>query len=165
MFFKYLRYKGRGVNLQTFVKIQPNTILLKFSDALECAIKLSNLHKFLGSLPQGLNTVIGERGIQISGGQRQCIGLARTLYHNPYVIILDEATSNLDNESEHYINSMLEKLYGIKTIIIVAHHLKTVRNCDKIIFMKHGHIDGSGTFEGLKHSNLGFRKLVDLEFI
>ncbi len=131
-------------------------------DALFKAIKLSNIEKLIESLPEGLNTIVGEQGVQLSGGQRQCIGIARALYHDPSVLILDEATSSLDNESERRISDMFEKLYREKTLIIVAHRLSTVRRCDKIVFMEQGQIGGSGTFDLLQDSHDGFRRLVEL---
>ncbi len=130
--------------------------------ALNQAIKLSNVSSFIEKLPEGLNTLVGEQGVQLSGGQKQCIGIARALYHDPSVLILDEATSSLDNESEHRISSTLEKLYRKKTLIIVAHRLSTVRYCDKIVFMEHGCISGIGTFDELKETHLGFKRLVEL---
>jgi ABC-type multidrug transport system fused ATPase/permease subunit len=131
-------------------------------DALLTAIKLSNIEKLIDSLPTGLDTIVGEQGVQLSGGQRQCIGIARALYHNPSVLILDEATSALDNESERRISDMFEKLYREKTLIIVAHRLSTVRRCDKIVFMDQGRIGSTGTFDFLQENHSGFKRLVEL---
>jgi ATP-binding cassette, subfamily B, bacterial PglK len=130
--------------------------------ALQRAISLSKVDKFIESLPDGLETIVGEQGVQLSGGQRQCIGIARALYHDPEILILDEATSSLDNASENQISNMLETLYGKKTLIIVAHRLSTVRNCDQIIFMEQGSITGKGSFETLQEQHSGFKKLVEL---
>ena len=130
--------------------------------ALQKAITLSNVASFLGNLPNGIHTLVGEGGVQLSGGQRQCIGIARALYHDPAVLILDEATSSLDNETESRISHMLEKLYGEKTLIIVAHRLSTVRRCDKIVFMENGSISGIDTFDLLQQKHLGFKRLVEL---
>lgn len=130
--------------------------------ALARAIKLSNLESLLEQLPQGLETMVGERGVQLSGGQRQCIGIARALYRDPAILILDEATSSLDNESEYRISNMLEEFYGKKTFIIVAHRLSTVRRCDRIAFMEKGRIIDSGDFNDLQRRNEAFRSLVAL---
>jgi len=101
----------------------------------EC-LATAQILNFVESLPEGLNTVIGENGIRLSGGQRQRIGIARALYHNPEILILDEATSSLDNDTEKAVIDALKILHGKLTIIIVAHRLTTVQNCDKIVEIK-----------------------------
>lgn len=118
---------------------------------LKFAARIANLHNFITrSLPKGYSTIIGERGIRLSGGQRQRIGLARALYHKPKVLILDEATSSLDNMTEKLIMKEIKKLNHKITIIIIAHRLSTVRRCDKIFLLDKGKIKLSGTFEKLK---------------
>jgi ATP-binding cassette, subfamily B, bacterial PglK len=101
--------------------------------AVQRAIKDAQLKDFVDSLPEGLNTVVGERGVRLSGGQRQRIGIARALYHNPEIIFLDEATSALDNDTEKEIMKAIDSLKGEKTLIIIAHRLSTIENCD-IVF-------------------------------
>lgn len=96
------------------------------------ALDEAQLGEFVRSLPQGLNTQVGERGIKFSGGQRQRVAIARALYKNPDIIVLDEATSALDNETEKAVMEAIDALQGRKTLIIVAHRLSTIRNCDKI---------------------------------
>lgn len=96
------------------------------------ALKKAQLNDFVSSLPQGINTFVGDRGIRLSGGQRQRIGIARALYHDPDVLVLDEATSALDNETEQAVMESIENLKGIKTMIIIAHRLTTIRNADII---------------------------------
>ncbi|WP_254258512.1 ABC transporter ATP-binding protein [Methylovorus sp. MM2] len=96
------------------------------------AIKAAQLDEFITSLEIGLDTIVGERGVRLSGGQRQRIGIARALYHDPQVLILDEATSALDTTTEEGIMEAIEALHGAKTIIIVAHRLSTVENCDRL---------------------------------
>jgi ABC-type multidrug transport system fused ATPase/permease subunit len=92
----------------------------------------------VSSLPEGLDTVIGDRGVKLSGGQRQRIGIARALYRNPEVLILDEATSALDNETEREVMEAIDGLHGQRTMIVIAHRLTTIRNCDAIYEVANG---------------------------
>ena len=102
------------------------------------ALEQAQLKKFVESLPDGLDTAVGERGIKLSGGQRQRIAIARALYNNPEIMVLDEATAALDNETETAVMESIEALQGHMTMIIVAHRLTTIRNCDKIYEIKDG---------------------------
>lgn len=102
------------------------------------ALEQAQLKAFVESLPQKLDTVLGERGIRFSGGQRQRIAIARALYYNPEILILDEATSALDNKTEEGIMEAIEYLIGRKTLIIVAHRLSTIRQCNHIYEIKNG---------------------------
>ncbi len=104
------------------------------------ALKKAQLYDFVNSLPQGINTFVGDRGIRLSGGQRQRIGIARALYHDPDVLVLDEATSALDNETEQAVMDSIENLKGIKTMIIIAHRLTTIRNADIIYEVIDGNV-------------------------
>lgn len=104
------------------------------------ALEEAQLKEFVEELPKGLDTRIGERGERLSGGQRQRIGIARALYYNPDVLVLDEATSALDNETEKAVMESIEKLQGSKTMIIIAHRLTTVQNCDNIYEVKDGKV-------------------------
>lgn len=122
--------------------------------------KHAEMFDFIDNLPDGFNTNVGDRGVQISGGQAQRIAIARALYRNPQLLILDEATSAMDNLTESAIMNSIEKLTGKKTIIIVAHRLSTVKTCDRILFMKNGNIVDEGTYEELKTSNDDFKKLT-----
>lgn len=103
----------------------------------------AQLADFVRNLPNGINTVIGERGVRISGGQRQRIGIARALYHDPEILILDEATSALDNDTEAAIMEAIENFHGRKTMLIIAHRLKTIENCDMIYKVENGKITES----------------------
>ena len=117
---------------------------------VEKASKIANLHNFvIDELPKKYETIIGERGIRLSGGQRQRIGIARALYNNPKVLILDEATSALDNQSEQAVMEAVDNLREDITIIIIAHRLNTVKNCDKIIVLEKGEIKNEGKFDEL----------------
>jgi len=111
------------------------------AERLNNAIEQAQLKDFISSLPKGLDTVIGERGIRLSGGQRQRIGIARALYNKPEVLILDEATSSLDNETEKAVMEAIEHLYGKITMIIVAHRLTTIEKCNVIYKLKNQKIE------------------------
>ena len=100
--------------------------------AVMAAVEKAQLKEFIESLPLGLDTIVGDRGVRLSGGQRQRIGIARALYHDPEILVLDEATSALDNETEAAVMEAIEHLQGIKTMIIIAHRLTTIRNVDTI---------------------------------
>ena len=112
--------------------------------AVRRAIRAAQLEEFVASLPDGLETVIGERGVRLSGGQRQRIGIARALYHDPGVLILDEATSALDGATERGVMEAVSALHGQKTIIIVAHRLSTVERCDRLYRLDRGRVVGEG---------------------
>lgn len=126
------------------------------SQRLRLSIKLANLEEFISSLPSGLNTKVGERGMQLSGGQRQRIAIARALYNNPPLLILDEATSALDGPSEAFIMQSLYELDRTKTILLVAHRISTIMHCDKIFLLKNGQIADSGTYHELLERNKSF---------
>ena len=119
-------------------------------DAIKMAIKAAQLDDFILSLPEGLNTSVGERGVRLSGGQRQRIGIARALYNNPKVLLLDEATSALDSETEAEVMESINSLHGEKTIIIVAHRISTLSSCDKIFRIDKGKIGFEGTFKQIQ---------------
>lgn len=128
--------------------------------SIEKVAKIANLHDFVVSdLPDGYSTVVGERGVRLSGGQRQRIGIARALYHNPKVLILDEATSSLDNLTEKLITEAINNLEKKITIIIVAHRLTTIKNCDNIYLLEKGKIKAEGNYEALMRSSPEFKKL------
>ena len=117
------------------------------------ASKIANLHEFvIDELPDDYETTIGERGVRLSGGQRQRIGIARALYHNPQVLILDEATSSLDVNTESQILDEL-KIFKEKTIISIAHRINTLKNCDKIYCVNNGKVVDEGNFNKFKIQN------------
>jgi ATP-binding cassette, subfamily B, bacterial PglK len=129
-------------------------------EKLKNAIKAAQLESLIGELPMGVDTVIGERGIRLSGGQRQRVGIARALYNDPDVLMMDEATSSLDNLTEYYVMEALEALKGERTIIMIAHRLTTVMNCDVLYLMERGKIVQQGTYSELIKSSDQFRELA-----
>ena len=108
--------------------------------AVERAMREAQLDEFVNTLPEGLNTYVGDRGVRLSGGQRQRIGIARALYHNPEILVLDEATSALDNETEAAVMNAIDGLHGMKTLMIIAHRLTTIRNADIIYEVTEGQV-------------------------
>ena len=130
----------------------------RLSEALEAA----QLSAFVKSLPAGLDTVVGDRGVRLSGGQRQRIGIARALYHDPEILILDEATSALDIETESAVADALAAVLSNKTLIVIAHRLSTVRNCDRLYVIERGRVTDSGTYDELRERNGWFRQINDL---
>lgn len=109
-------------------------------EAVRAAVERAQLREFIESLPHGLDTIVGDRGVRLSGGQRQRIGIARALYHDPEILVLDEATSALDNETESAVMEAIEHLQGMKTMIIIAHRLTTIRNVDVIYEVGDGRV-------------------------
>ena len=120
--------------------------------ALERALKSAQLWDFVDGLPNKTHTIVGERGVRVSGGQRQRIGIARALYHEPQVLVLDEATSSLDIETETEVMSAIRALHGFKTILIVAHRLSTVQHCDRLYRIEDAQIVAEGSFNDLIQS-------------
>lgn len=127
---------------------------------IDQAVKLAQLDTMISRLPDGLNTIVGEQGTRLSGGQRQRVGIARALYHNPQILVMDEATSALDNITEKQITQAIESLKGERTVIMIAHRLTTVKNCDMLYFMEDGKIIQSGTYQELVKSNIRFREMA-----
>ena len=124
------------------------------------AAKIANIDDFVrDKLPQQYQTTVGERGVRLSGGERQRIGIARALYRNPQVLILDEATSSLDNLTEQLVMKEIQKIGGNKTIIMIAHRLSTVKKCDIIFYLEKGELKAQGTYEELIKSSEGFKKI------
>ncbi|NBD34200.1 MAG: ATP-binding cassette domain-containing protein [Cyanobacteria bacterium] len=124
------------------------------------AVKSAQLETWVAGLPEGLDTIVGERGVRLSGGQRQRVGIARALYHHPQVLVMDEATAALDNETEAGIMAAVEQLSGEKTLIMIAHRLTTVKNCDCLYFMEQGQVVDHGTYEELRDRNPDFSRMA-----
>ena len=139
-----------------------DNLLWSYQSALEndiwAALHLANASDFVKSLPNGIDTIVGDRGVRLSGGQRQRIALARALLRNPELLILDEATSSLDSESENLIQLSIEKVAKGTTIIIVAHRLSTIAKADQVYVLAHGRVVEEGTFLELREKSGGVLK-------
>jgi ABC-type multidrug transport system fused ATPase/permease subunit len=125
-------------------------------------VRMAQLETFLAELPLGLETRIGERGIRLSGGERQRVAIARALYHDPDLIVFDEATASLDVVTEAEVTRTIEALRGAKTMIVIAHRLGSVRRCDRLIWLRRGRVEGLGSFDELRRSSGEFRALETL---
>lgn len=130
------------------------------NEAVADAVRAADLAELVAGLPQGLDTPVGERGVRLSGGQRQRIVIARALYNNPRVLVMDEATSALDNLTEQAVMESVARLKGERTILMVAHRMSTVRNLDRIFFLRGGKIEASGSYDELVAEHAGFRRLA-----
>jgi subfamily B ATP-binding cassette protein MsbA len=127
------------------------------------AATAANAHEFVVAMPKGYETVIGDRGAQLSGGQRQRIAIARALLKNPQILILDEATSSLDVESEALVQEAIDRLVQGRTTLVIAHRLSTIRNADTIIVVDDGTIRQIGTHEELIREDGIYRKLYQMQ--
>lgn len=127
---------------------------------IDAVVEQAQLTEVIAKLPQGLDTVVGDRGARLSGGQRQRIGIARALYRDPPILILDEATSALDNETEREITRAIRALSGSKTVILIAHRLSTIAHCDQIIFLVDGEVRATGSYDELIRGNDEFRRFA-----
>ena len=130
-------------------------------DSVNKALELANLKSFVDTLPDGTETYVGERGIQLSGGQMQRIGIARALYHDAEVLVFDEATSSLDGLTEKLIMEAINKFFREKTIILIAHRLATVKKCDVLYLLDKGRLIDHGSYKDLRDSNIIFKNMTE----
>jgi ATP-binding cassette, subfamily B, bacterial PglK len=128
--------------------------------AVERAARAAQLHDFVMALPLGYETIVGERGVRLSGGERQRVAVARALYRDTNVLVMDEATSALDGATEESVMDAIHGLSGKKTIIIIAHRLTTVRDCDVIYMFEDGALVAEGTYASLVRDNIRFRTMA-----
>jgi ATP-binding cassette subfamily B protein len=133
-------------------------------DEITGAAKKANIHSFIATLPDGYDSYVGERGTRLSGGQKQRISIARVFLKNPDILILDEATSSLDNESEEHIQAALNELSKERTTIVIAHRLSTIRNADKICVINDGVVQECGTHRQLMSRNGLYAKYYNMQF-
>ncbi len=133
-------------------------------DKIKDAAIAANAHEFIKKLPDGYNTIIGERGVSLSGGQKQRIAIARAIVKNPPILILDEATSSLDSESEEHVQSAIENLMSERTVFVIAHRLSTVHNANKILVLENGQIVQEGKHDELVNIEGLYKQLHKMQF-
>ena len=126
------------------------------------ALKVAHLDKFVAGLPHGVDTQVGERGAKISGGQRQRLGIARAMFTRPHLLVLDEATSSLDGETEASISDAIHALRGSTTVVMIAHRLSTVRNADIVVYLSEGKVMATGTFDEVRKAVPDFDRQAKL---
>jgi ABC-type multidrug transport system fused ATPase/permease subunit len=123
---------------------------------------MAQAHEFIKMMPDGYDTIVGERGVKLSGGQRQRLGIARALYHNPDVLVFDEATSALDGMTEDAVMEAVRTLSAERTMILIAHRLRTVQACDRIVMLDAGQIVADGSYQELVANSAVFKRLAGL---
>ena len=137
----------------------------RFTDAqIKAAAEAANAHAFISELPQGYDTILGERGTRLSGGQRQRLAIARALLCDPPILILDEATSALDTESERLVQEAVDRLLRGRTVFVIAHRLSTIVHADQILFLERGVIIERGTHAELLAARGPYHRLYSMQF-
>ena len=128
------------------------------------AAEAANAIEFINELPDGFDTIVGERGTKLSGGQKQRLSIARAIFRNPKILIMDEATSSLDSEAEKKVKNAIDELVKDRTVIVIAHRLSTIINADKILVFENGEIVDSGKHDDLINSSKTYKNLYQLQF-
>ena len=133
-------------------------------EELEKVAKMANAHDFIMALPEKYDTLVGERGVRLSGGEKQRLAIARALLRDPKILVFDEATSSLDTESEHLVQDAIDRLLHNRTTFVIAHRLSTVQHANKILVLDSGKIVETGTHSELLAHNGIYKKLYELQF-
>lgn len=132
------------------------------NDLVNDALRIGQLIEFAEQLPEGIDSYVGDRGTRISGGQRQRLGIARAMFTKPHLLVLDEATSSLDGETEANISGAIQNMRGLVTVVMIAHRLSSVRHADVVLYLEAGEILASGTFEEVRNTVPNFDKQAQL---
>ena len=133
-------------------------------DEISRAAKIANAHNFIMKMPKGYDTIVGERGFRLSGGEKQRLAIARAVFKDPPILILDEATSQLDTESEMLVQEAIDRMMAGRTVFVVAHRLSTIKHASTIYVMDGGRIVESGAHDELIKKNHLYKRLYDLQF-
>lgn len=153
-------YLFNGTILENLLYAKPDATI----EEVESACKTANIFDFIDSLPEKFNTIVGNRGLKLSGGEKQRVSIARVILKNPKILILDEATSSLDSVSESLIQTALNRIMQGRTSLVIAHRLSTIMACDKIMLLEKGIITQSGTHDELLEKSEGYKRLYETQF-
>ena len=133
-------------------------------EEIKIAAKAANAIEFINELPDGFDTIVGERGTKLSGGQKQRLSIARAIFRNPKILIMDEATSSLDSEAEKKVKNAIDELVKERTVIVIAHRLSTIINADKILVFENGELVDAGKHDDLIERSKTYKNLYQLQF-